>query len=333
MSNYTPRFTAPDTSNMYYYSGNIFHTSGWGLPNCTCYAWGRFYEVTGVKPLLCTYDAERWWNFNDGYSRGNTPKLGAIAVWAKGSVSDDSDGVGHVAVVEEIIGDTITTSNSYYGGNYFALETLRKPYNRSGQTFLGFIYCPISANKWVAKNAYLNETEKQTNAKIVKDFLTDAGWSENAIFALLGNMDAESTINPAIWESLTKEPNDFYNTHGYMPGYGLVQWTPYTKYTEWAGSGWETDYDKQLKRILWELENGQQYYPTNEYPETFREFTTSTKSVEYLAAVFLYNYERPASPNPSHRAELSNKWKNYFKKTVIHKPRPLWLLFKFNKRS
>ena len=147
MSKYTPRTFAPEFNNRYYYSEmNIFHFAGYGLPNCTCYAWGRFYEITGTPPNLCRYDAENWYGYTeDGYYRGNTPRLGAVACWAKGSPDTDIDGSGHVAIVEEIKKDgTILTSNSAYGGEVFYMSELSPPYYADGYTFQGFIYPPVN---------------------------------------------------------------------------------------------------------------------------------------------------------------------------------------------
>ena len=146
MNRYTPRTEAPATDNPYYYSNiNIFHKYGFGMPNCTCYAWGRFYEITGESPRLSTADAERWWSYaGDGYGRGSTPKLGAVACWAKGSPTSDSDGSGHVAIVEDVKDDgTIETSNSAHSGDVYYNKTIRPPYTLSGYTFQGFIYSPI----------------------------------------------------------------------------------------------------------------------------------------------------------------------------------------------
>ena len=54
---------------------------------------------------------------NDGYKRGSTPKLGAIACWSLGVVGIGNDGAGHVAVVEQINSDgSIIVSESNYGG-------------------------------------------------------------------------------------------------------------------------------------------------------------------------------------------------------------------------
>lgn len=50
--------------------------------------------------------------------------------------------------------------------------------------------------------------------------------------------------------------------------------------------------DNALARIIWELENGEQYYKTPGYPLTFRQFTQSKENPYYLACAFAWNYER-----------------------------------------
>ena len=148
---YNPRL---DSSGMngspYWYSRNPFYLAGFGLPNCTCYAWGRFWEIADPnhqylnRPTLSTSDAENWYNFTaDGYERGSTPQLGAVACWADGPFS----GAGHVAIVEQINSDnSIVTSNSAYGGQYFYTQTLQPPFYlpAAGYVFQGFIYNPYA---------------------------------------------------------------------------------------------------------------------------------------------------------------------------------------------
>lgn len=146
MAEFVARTTAPETSNRYYYADNIFYTSGYGLPNCTCYAWGRFYELSGTRPKLSTGNAENWWAYNDGYARGSTPKLGAVICWRRGQAGNESDGAGHVAIVEKINSNgTIVTSNSAYNSTLFYQQTLSPPnYSFStAYTFQGFIYNPV----------------------------------------------------------------------------------------------------------------------------------------------------------------------------------------------
>lgn len=131
----------------------------------------------------------------------------------------------------------------------------------------------------------LNQSQMEVNATFIYGYLTAQGWSINAICGLLGNMQHESSLNPGRWEG---------NNVGTGPGYGLTQWTPYTKYTNWAtdlGYDYST-MDSNLERIIYELENNLQYYATTSYPESFREFTQSNQTPYYLACAFAWNYER-----------------------------------------
>lgn len=154
---------------------------------------------------------------------------------------------------------------------------------------------------FITGNRYLSQAEMETNARYIYNYLGSRGWSVNAIAGMLGNMETESSINPGIWEGLNA---------GTGPGYGLVQWTPYTKYTDWcAGLGLDPSHmDSALQRIEYELENGLQYYPTDSYPETFAQFKASTKTPEYLAMAFLANYERPAEPDQPARGRQAEAW-------------------------
>lgn len=139
---YTPRLSAPSSSNQYYYSNkNIFYKFGYGMPNCTAYAYGRAYEILGKQPNLCIYGAEEWFDYNkEGkyYKYGSTPKLGAIACWYY------DGGSGHVAVVEKIENGTITFSNSAYGGKTFYTTTAKTSDPNAGGSswwnFQGYIY-------------------------------------------------------------------------------------------------------------------------------------------------------------------------------------------------
>ena len=146
---YVPRLTSAGMNGSpYYYSLNPFYNAGYGLPNCTTYAWGRFWEASDPDrtysnpPTLSTGNAEDWWNHTaDGYERGQTPQLGAVLCLADGPYSGD----GHVCIVEEIRANgDIVCSNSAWGGEYFYLTTLHPPYYLpvSGYIFQGFIYNP-----------------------------------------------------------------------------------------------------------------------------------------------------------------------------------------------
>ena len=99
---YTPRLSGGDLfSNKWYIAPlNPFAASGYGLPNCTCYAWGRRGEITGEAPDTSLGSGYSWWDYNKDnnvYPSGQTPKLGAICCWSYGTNVD-----GHVAIVEQI---------------------------------------------------------------------------------------------------------------------------------------------------------------------------------------------------------------------------------------
>ena len=142
---YNPRLTAPSKSSKYYYKNNPFEASGYGLPNCTAWAWGRFYEILGEKPKLSTSNAENWWAKDDGYERGQAPKLGSVICWRKGKAGNGADGAGHVAIVEKIHSDgSITISQSGWGASKTMWEQrLYPPFSYgSAYTLQGFIYNP-----------------------------------------------------------------------------------------------------------------------------------------------------------------------------------------------
>lgn len=147
---FNKRTTRPANNNLYYIKTTF---GGWNkcikiqndgrvLPNCTGYAYGRFMECqTNVHTCnLSRANAELWYTFTaDGYSRGRTPKLGAIICW------HSTRSGGHVAIVEEIKSNgDIVTSNSAYKGTYFYMKTLSPPnyYMGRSYTFQGFIYNP-----------------------------------------------------------------------------------------------------------------------------------------------------------------------------------------------
>lgn len=156
-ASFEPRLSAPAYNNKYYYSSlNPFYATGYGMPNCVAYAYGRAYEILGTKPNLCTSSAHKWWNYNKSggyYPYGSEPKLGAIACWTRG-------GSGHVAVVEAINGNQVTVSQSHSSGTVFNTYTLTAG-NESSYAgyFQGYIYIlegleNISYDKIVAANGY-----------------------------------------------------------------------------------------------------------------------------------------------------------------------------------
>lgn len=160
--------------------------------------------------------------------------------------------------------------------------------------------------EWISGNRYLSQSEMENNAAIIFSYLSGKGWSKNAICAMLGNMQSESTINPAIWQSLIVGS-------GGGGGYGLVQWTPYTNFTNWAdenGYNWGDGY-AQLKWIDEVTETFGQWIATSAYNLSFEEFKTSTQSVEWLASAFLKNFERAGVEVEEQRQQQAVAWFNF----------------------
>ncbi|MDE6124375.1 MAG: CHAP domain-containing protein [Eubacterium sp.] len=152
-SSFQPRLSAPGRSNSYYNrSLNAFAKTGYGMPNCTAYAYGRIYEITGSAPLISGGNAGSWWSINKRngyYEYGQEPKLGAIACWSN-----------HVAVVEAIDGNTVTASQSHWGGTYFDTCTFTSGTSHFGQKFYGYIYASDSVLEVEEEPVYVYKLEK-----------------------------------------------------------------------------------------------------------------------------------------------------------------------------
>ena len=158
---------------------------------------------------------------------------------------------------------------------------------------------------WISGNRYLNQSEMENNAIIIKNYLSSRGWTLNAIAGLLGNMESESSINPGIWQSL--------NEGNMSGGFGLVQWTPATNFTSWAdslGYSW-SDGDAQLKWIDEYTTAFGQWIPTASYPLSFEEFKTSSETPQYLASAFLKNFERAGIEVEFERRAQASIWYSY----------------------
>lgn len=151
-NDYQPRLSAPSRSNAYYSSKlNVYFQSGYGMPNCVAYAYGRIYEMNGEAPKISRGSAGSWYSTNKRngyYEYGQEPKVGAVACWSN-----------HVAIVEKINNDgSITLSESHWGGRYFNIVTYSNMYSHYGQKFYGYIY--------TYNNGVSNElTEKLANAQ------------------------------------------------------------------------------------------------------------------------------------------------------------------------
>lgn len=163
---FVPRLTRPEAGNKYYIrkASGGYSNAIKGKPtdkdcdvlsNCVGYAYGRFNEIGGYGycKYLAPVNAENFMQYRGSCKIGQTPKLGAVMVWQKGATLSNSDGAGHVAIVEKIISDTeVVTSESGYGSKPFWTQTRKKGSNGnwgagSAYKFLGFIYNPAVSDE------------------------------------------------------------------------------------------------------------------------------------------------------------------------------------------
>ena len=200
---------------------------------------------------------------------------------------------------------------------------------------------------WISGNRYLTLAEMQNNAQIIQAYGLSEGWSPNAICAILGNMQTESSINPGIWENLTPGAG----------GYGLVQWTPYTKYANWAGAGWQNNGTRELERISYEAANNMQWFYNSDLgmdpPYDFESFLyDAATDLTTMTNYFLWFYEHPGNPIQPQRAVNAQYWYDFLDwddpdppdppdpdppdpdpPEPPEDPFPWWILFKFRGRG
>lgn len=181
--------------------------------------------------------------------------------------------------------------------------------NVSGASAWTYLYrypgglTPPAGLTWVVGNRYLSQAEQDNNAQIVATWCINRGWSKNAICGMLGNMARESNVNPGLWQSLIVGS-------GGGGGFGLVQWTPWTNFTNWADSqGYEwTDGYAQLEWIDVQTVPAGQWIPTSSYPISFDEFKTSNNNIEWLVYAFLKNFERAGVEAVQQRIDAALRW-------------------------
>ena len=184
---------------------------------------------------------------------------------------------------------------------------------------VGFNYSLSKDNLCTANSYSISVKDMQPNARYIYQYLKNEGWTLNAIAGVLGNMQAESKMSPWIWQNIVE--GSIINEDGTQKlnmavlrdrtlGYGLVQWTPYSKYTDWCSDNglayW--DIDSQLYRICWEAANNEQWQVKADkgYNITFKNFIKNAEDSPYwLAGAWAFCYERPASSKGT-EAEQNN---------------------------
>lgn len=155
---YTPILTMPDSKDPFFLAKSAGGLNP-GIPrkagstlhfaNCVFFALGAYAKHWGV--WLPSTNAENLYSAAQkmGLPVSQTPQLGALIVWAVGTVGNGADGAGHVGSVEKINADgSIVTAESGWGASKAFWTTTRKRGSdgnwgqRSTYRFLGFILPP-----------------------------------------------------------------------------------------------------------------------------------------------------------------------------------------------
>lgn len=276
------------------------HLAGW-YGSGQCYAGAEEYVSWGLgRTVRVPGYATAWaWGVN-----WRSTVLGSCCTQVSWSQAKPGDIVffsfNHVAIVHS--GNTFFGQNQNTDGNGgpFNLINLGAPQIILRPNF-------ISNLAWIIPSATraLNQAEMNNNAKCLYGYLhLKHGWTLQACCGVLGNAQYESSINPNRWQS---------DATGVGPGFGLVQWTPFTVCTEYLASRKAklSDYGNMECDLI---NSGPGYYQTASYPLSFEQFKKSTQSGGYLAMAYLYNYERPANPGDpafSPRRQWGNDWQRY----------------------
>lgn len=184
---FKPYLTLPTNSrgNPYFIStssGGDSHcivrgSGGYTLPNCVALVHAEVLEVITnalgrakaleLESRLCRNNASVYYGYTaDGFDRGQTPKLGAIACWKGGS-----SGAGHVAFVTGVNGLNWSGRASNYSGSAFyscsyTYSSTYKYYLGASYTFQGFIYLPYDFSVYATTATTRSSKQEQVRVNI-----------------------------------------------------------------------------------------------------------------------------------------------------------------------
>lgn len=194
---------------------------------------------------------------------------------------------------------------------------------------------------WITPQRELTISEMQQNALEIWNWWHAAPryYSLESCAALLGNMQAESTINPAQYE---RGHGNFTDVETWSYGFGLIQWTPCRQYYSAMNNvGLSIIYpNDQLAWLDYESVPGRGYYFMNpNYSYRFWNwydfrYADNPADVEDLAICYMWSRERPAYSESSIRARRENA-RYWYTFLGGHTPIrvPVWLLFKLKENN
>lgn len=206
--------------------------------------------------------------------------------------------LGHTEMVYKGAGTGGYTMGAHNPHKAYADQVSINTYKSYGSDWMVLLRAPGGSPAvtyaWHQSNSYYDHMDDYMygNAVLIHAYLQDEGFTDAAIAGILGNFERESTINPGLWQSL--------NQGNLSGGYGLAQWTPATKYTNYANANSidMNDADEngpgQLDYLLYSVTQGEwMLRPSYGYTYSWADFKALTDPQE-AASAFLYQYERPA---------------------------------------
>lgn len=176
---------------------------------------------------------------------------------------------------------------------------------------------------WVSEDRYLTQAEQENNANIIINYYRSMGIEDRTIAAILGNMQAESTLSPILTE------------RGGGGGYGLVQWTPQSNLIDACnvlGLSPYTSGDVQIQVVIDEIVGNpsvRQWYTSQAFIQNYytsgatldmvgitgQQFLDNTMNwtPDKLAVMFMVGYERPSyDPLINHVANRKQNALNWY---------------------
>ena len=200
---------------------------------------------------------------------------------------------------------------------------------------------------WISRSSALTQSEMENNANIIINYYRSLGINDKTIAAILGNMQAESNINPERQE-----------VGG--AGFGLVQWTPVSvlqNHCNTLGLSPYTDGDVQIQVLKAEIQNQAgvaEWYTSSAFISNYYNSGATSDMIgitgqqfldnqmnwapDKLAVMFMAGYERPSyDPNVNHyqtRMQNALNWFTYMggiipptPTTTIRKHKFNWAIF------
>ena len=172
-------------------------------------------------------------------------------------------------------------------------------------------------------------TYQKHNADKIYAIFHNMGWTDNAIAAMVGNMQVESGLDPAcsypmIGTTMATIGNTYASSYPDR-AYGLVQWkgrgsvdpsnNQLVGYAIRYGYEWY-DGDIQMNRLTWEYNEPAKFHPqtVDGVYYTFASFASSTSSPSVLAKAWMVCYEGTYSVL-SNRQSNAEYWYTYWGST------------------